>query len=169
MQNAKDTFYTTLQARLAALNPTRMLVLRGIVRPGTLVDENELPTAAPPTDVFRLAWTGLQLDPRANLSLLTLACTITYATAGTVANAGMDRGRALAAMDSELAQALASEPRSVLKQNYAEANAATAPVAMSTYLFWADPIFGAAEVASERLQRTCTVQVCAYQEAGELC
>ena len=45
MQNAKDTFYTTLQSRLAAMNPARTIVVRGVVRPGTLVDENELPTA----------------------------------------------------------------------------------------------------------------------------
>ena len=38
MQNAKDTFYLTLQSRLAALNPSRTVVLRGVVRPATLVD-----------------------------------------------------------------------------------------------------------------------------------
>ena len=43
MQNAKDTFYVTLQSRLAALNPARTIVVRGVVRPGTLVEENELP------------------------------------------------------------------------------------------------------------------------------
>ena len=168
MQNAKDTFYTTLQARLAALNPARTLVLRGLTRPGTLVDENELPTAAPPTDVFRLEWTGLQLDPRARLSLLTLACSITYATDGTAGSSGMDRGRALAAMDAELAQALTTAPQSTPKLNFAAANAATPPATMATRIFWSDPTFSAVTTAAERLQRTATVQVCVYQEAGEL-
>jgi len=48
MQNAKDTFYVMLQSRLAALNPARTIVVRSQVRPGILVDENELPTAAIP-------------------------------------------------------------------------------------------------------------------------
>ncbi len=52
MQNAKDTFYVTLQARLAALNPARTMVLRGVTRPGVQVEENELTTAYDPTDVF---------------------------------------------------------------------------------------------------------------------
>jgi hypothetical protein len=57
MQNAKDTFYVTLQSRLAALNPARTVVVRDVVRPGTLVDENELPSAWVPVDAFRLQWT----------------------------------------------------------------------------------------------------------------
>jgi hypothetical protein len=50
MQNEKDTFYMMLQSRLAALNPARTIVVRGVVRPGTLVDENELPSAWVPVD-----------------------------------------------------------------------------------------------------------------------
>ena len=34
MQNAKDTFYMTLRDRLAAVNPARTMVLRGVTRPG---------------------------------------------------------------------------------------------------------------------------------------
>jgi hypothetical protein len=39
---------------------------------------------------------------------------------------------------------------------------------MGTNIFWADPVFAAAAAAGERLQRTATVRVFAYQEAGEL-
>jgi hypothetical protein len=35
-------------------------------------------------------------------------------------------------------------------------------------VFWADAVFGAASAVGERLERTSTVQVFAYQEAGEL-
>ena len=45
MQNAKDTFYVTLRDRLAAVNPARTMVLRGVTRPGVLVEENELASA----------------------------------------------------------------------------------------------------------------------------
>jgi hypothetical protein len=171
MQNAKDTFYLTLQARLAAINPARTIVLRGLVRPATLVDENELPTASPPTDAFRLAWTKLQVASESPLPLVALECSITYATDGNAANAGsaggsgvMARGRLLAAMDAELAAALAQSPHTVPKMNYA----ATPPAVMATNVFWADPVFGAVTETDARLTRTATVPVFACQEAGEL-
>jgi hypothetical protein len=171
MQNAKDTFYTTLQSRLAALNPSRTIVLRGVVRPATLVDENELPTAAILTNAFRLHWTKLQITAAAPLPWIAMECAIHYTTDGSDANAGsaggggaMARGRALAAMDAELAAALSTGPHAVPKQNYA----ATPPAAMATNIFWADPVFSSATIDGERLARTATVQVFAYQEAGEL-
>jgi hypothetical protein len=168
MQNAKDTFYLTLQSRLAALNPARMIVVRGVLRPGILVDENELPTAWVPVDAFRLDWTALQVDSEGPLPMVTMECSIHYATDGDSANGGMDRGRLLAAMDAELTAALVATPHAVTKMNYSAAGAGVAPVSMGTNVFWADPIFGAATAVGERLERTATVQVLAYQEAGEL-
>jgi hypothetical protein len=166
MQNAKDTFYMTLQSRLAALNPARTLVLRGVSRPGTLVDENELPTAFAPMDAFRLQWTKLQVNTASPLPLpwIGMECTLHYATDGSAGNGGMDRGRALAAMDAELTAALATPPHAVPKMNYASAP----PAEMVTNIFWADPVFGDAAITGERIARTATVQVFSYQEAGEL-
>jgi hypothetical protein len=46
MQNARDTFYVRLRDRLAAVNPARTMVLRGVTRPGVLVEENELASAS---------------------------------------------------------------------------------------------------------------------------
>jgi len=168
MQNAKDTFYVTLQSRLAALNPARTIVVRGVVRPGILVDENELPTAWVPVNAFRLDWTALQVDSQGPLPIATLECSIRYATDGDSGNGGMDRGRLLSAMDAELAAALGATPHTVGKMNYSAAGAGVAPTAMGTSVFWADPVFGAATTVGERLERTATVQVLAYQEAGEL-
>jgi hypothetical protein len=168
MQNAKDTFYTMLQGRLAALNPARIMVVRGLERPGTLVEENELPAAAIAVDAFRLQWTGLQLTSASPLPWVAMECSIEYATDGSPGNGGMDRGRLLAAMDVELAAALATEPHAVAKLNYAAAGPGIAPAAMGTSVFWADPVFAAATATGERLQRTATVRVFAYQEAGEL-
>jgi len=168
MQNAKDTFYAMLQGRLAAINPARTIVVRGLVRPGTLVDENELPTAALATDVFHLRWTGLQVDRTSSLPLAAMECSILYATDGTSGNGGMDRGRLLAAMDAELASALGAAPHSTVKSNYAAAGVGVAPVAMGTDIFWGDPVFGAVGAVGERLQRTVSFPVYAYEEAGEL-
>jgi hypothetical protein len=156
-----------LQGRLAALNPSRTIVLRGAVRPGTLVEENELPTASIQADAFRMRWTELQVNSAATLPLVTMACAIDYCTDGTSGNGGMDRGRLLAGMDSELASALGEEPHTVTKMNYSAAGVDVAPIAMGTNVFWADPVFGAANADDERLARTVTLQVFAYQEAGE--
>jgi hypothetical protein len=168
MQNAKDTFYTTLQSRLTALNPARTIVLRGLVRPGVLVSENELQTASVLVDAFRLAWTGLQMASEGPLPMVTMECSIQYATDGSAGNGGMDRGRLLSAMDAELASALGAEPHTAQKMNYAAPGAGIAPTAMATNVFWADPVFGAATAVAERIERTATVSVFAYQESGEL-
>ena len=100
--------------------------------------------------------------------MATLECSIQYATDGTTGNGGMDRGRLLAGMDAELASALGAEPQTVEKMNYSPAGTGVAATAMGTNIFWADPVFNAATTVGERLQRTATVQVLAYQEAGEL-
>ena len=102
MQNAKDTFYTTLRDRLAMLNPSRTIVLRGAVRPAIVVAENELIGATSPIEAFVLSWTDLAIDCSEPLPLHTMLCDITYSTRGTTEMLGMDRGRVLDAMDREL-------------------------------------------------------------------
>ena len=102
------------------------------------------------------------------LPLVAMECSIQYATDGSSGNGGMDRGRLLAAMDAELASALGAEPHTIPKMNYSAAGDGVAPTAMGTNVFWADPVFSTATAVDERLERTTTVQVFAYQEAGEL-
>ena len=170
MQNARDTFYVTLRDRLAALNPARTMVLRGVTRPGVLVVENELASAYQPVNAFCLSWTGLSVDAQGSLPLVTMVCEIRYATDGDSGNGGMDRGRLLSAMDGELAVALSSTPQNVPKMNYvgAAGGSGVAPAAMATNVFWGDAVFGAVTVNGERLERVATVDVFSYQEAGEL-
>ena len=93
MINAKDTFYLMLRDRLAALNPARTMGLRGVIRPGILVTENELATDAITPDIFRLHWTTLHVEALRPLPLATMTCEIRYATAGSAGNGGMDRGK----------------------------------------------------------------------------
>jgi hypothetical protein len=169
MQDARDTFYVVLRGRLAALNPARTIVVRGQVRPGILVEENELATTMQPTDAFCLRWTAMSVDAFGPMPLVATECEIHYATDGTAGNGGMDRGRLLAAMDGELAAALGAAPQSAIKMNYSRlAAAGAAPVAMGTNIFWSQPKFEAAISTSERLARVAAVQVFSYQEAGEL-
>ena len=170
MQNARDTFYVTLRDRLAAINPARTMVLRGVTRPGVLVEENELASAVEPVNVFCLHWTGLSVDAQGAMPLATMSCEIAYATDGDAGNGGMDRGRLLAGMDAELVAAVSGSPQNALKMNYvgAAGESGLAPVAMGTNVFWEDATFAAVVVNAERLERVATVQVFSYQEAGEL-
>jgi hypothetical protein len=170
MQSARDTFYITLRNRLAAVNPARTMVLRGVTRPGVLVEENELASAYQPVDAFCLRWTGLSVDAKGALPLVTMVCEVRYATDGDSGNGGMDRGRLLSAMDGELVAAVSAAPQNVPKVDYAAAAgvSGTAPVTMATNVFWSDAVFGATVVNGERLERVATVDVFSYQEAGEL-
>ena len=169
MQALKDTFYLMLRDRVAAGNAARVVTVRGISRPGVVVVENELPGASAAgsaiVDAFLLRWTGLDVDTQGSLPLTGMTCTITYATDGMSGNGGMDRGRALTAMDEELSGALAMEPRSVAKV-MAVAGQATVSAADGTNVFWGDVTFGPAVIQNERLGRTATLSVFGYEVFG---
>lgn len=161
MQNAKDTFYITLRSRLATLNPARSMTLRSVVRPGIFVADAESPMAQPLLDAFSLSWTTLAADLQLPATLVQMTCEFQYATAGTQANAGLDRGRSLEEMDSEVLRLL--YPYSAQKVNYAQ----DPPAAMNTMVFWSEPEFGPVVSLRDRLSRTAKVTVFAFQETGE--
>lgn len=168
MQNAKDTFYVTLCTRIAALNPERTVVVRGVTRPGVLVSENELVSAVELPDIFRLEWTALRVDANGALPLAAMRCEIRYCTDGGAMRGGMDRGRLVATMDAELVSALGTRPHSAAKMNYAVTAQGGSPSAMATKIFWGDVVFSDLTTEGERLERVATVEVFSYQEAGEL-
>ena len=168
MQSAKDTFYEVMRVRVAVGNPERTIVLRGVVRPGVMVVENELVSAANVLDCFRLSWGESEIDADGAMPMVAMSCEIEYETAGTALNAGMDRGRMLAAMDGELLAAVKAWPQTALKMNYSGLAFGKAVVAMKTNIWWGDVVLGAVTVEGERLKRLATVQVMSYQEAGEL-
>jgi hypothetical protein len=168
MQNAKDTFYEVLRGRLAAINPERTVVVRGVTRPGLLVEENELTSAFAAVDSFRLRWEEVSVEQDGPLPLVTMQCAIEYETAGMAFNGGMDRGRLLAAMDAELAAALMQVPRLCVKQNYAALAKGGVATAMGTNIWWGPAAFGKTVVKANRVGRMATVDVMSYQEAGEL-
>jgi len=161
MKNAKDTFYVTLRDRLAAVNPARTFVQRGVVRPGIMVVENEMVSAELPVDIFLLRWTNLQVDTLQAMPVATMRCEIQYFTDGKSDNAGMDRGRALTAMDSELMKILT--PQSAMKMNYGTLPA----TAMQSLIFWGDAVFESVVVNAERVGRIARVDATSYEEPGE--
>jgi hypothetical protein len=161
MQNAKDSFYVALRTRLAAVNPQRTILLRNVVRPGILVEEAEAPFAQLPADVFVLRWTGLGVNGDLAATMVAAECEILYSTLGTQSFGGLDRGRALSAMDEELLAML--QPFWTPKMTYT----ATPAVAMLTKVFWDEPVFGASQAVRDRLSRSARVVVYSYQESGE--
>ena len=161
MQNAKDSFYMALRTRLTAINPERIILLRGAVRPGILVEEAEAPLSPLPSDVFVLRWTGFAADMDLASSMAVEQCEIVYQTCGTQSFGGLDRGRALSEMDEELMAML--QPFDTPKLNYS----ATPPAAMLTQVFWDEPAFGPMTVNRDLLGRSTSVLVYSYQEQGE--
>ncbi len=168
LQVAKDTFYKVLRDRVAAANPARTVILRGLIRPGVVVQENELPIAAldgiAPTDAFCLRWTELRIEGHGALPLLTAVCEVRYATDGTAGMAGLDRGRALGAMDAELMAAVGLAPQSAggdLVTEIAGGGASTVTIA-GTRVFWGGPTFKPAAMKNERMERTAEVEVFCY-------
>lgn len=161
MQNAKDSFYAALRARLAALNPGRTILLRGAVRPGILVEEAEAAFGQLPNDVFVLRWLGLDADVDLTSTMAAEECEVIYQTCGTQSFGGLDRGRVLSAMDEELVAML--RPHYTRKMNYTT----QPPVTMLTNIFWDDVAFTPVMVQRDRLGRSAKVLVYSYQEQGE--
>jgi hypothetical protein len=167
-QSAKDTFYSTVRDRIAAGNASRTIVVRGVLRPAVLVVENEAPGASvdgiAPAETFCLRWLDLAIDTHAAGSLIKLGCEVRYASDGSLGAAALDRGRALAAMDAELANALTIFPMNALAFTAAEnpGGGATAQTLTGESIFWSEPVFGPLKTRGERLERAATLEVFAY-------
>ncbi len=167
MQSLKDTFYLMLRDRVAAGNAARTVVIRGVTRPGVIVVENELPGATAAgiavVDAFCLRWTKVFVNTKGALAMTAMQCEIKYATDGSSGVVGMDRGRALTAMDEELSAALGASPRFVPKVA-TRSGQTTAGAGDGTNVFWGDAVFGPAVMQNERMERTATVEVFCYGE-----
>ena len=161
MQNAKDSFYMALRARLETINPQRTVLLRGALRPGILVEEAEAPFSQLPNDVFVLRWVGLGTDLDLDSTMAAGECEIIYQTCGTQSFGGLDRGRLLSEMDEELTAML--QPFRTPKVNYVT----QPPATMLTQVFWDEPAFTPIVVQRDRITRSARVTVYSYQEQGE--
>jgi hypothetical protein len=167
MQNAKDTFYEVLRDRVAAANAGLTVVLRGVLRPAVVVDENENAGAAELRDCFRLRWTSLRVDSQGPAALVAMQCEVRYVTAGSAGGGGLDRGRALASMDAALAAAVGSSPQSAVKKNFAALANGGVVSELGSQIWWSDVVFGVLAEDAAELRRVATVEVWSYQEAGE--
>lgn len=150
-----------MRMRLTAINPQRVVLVRGAMRPGILVEEAEAPFSQIPSDVFVLRWLGLAVDMDLCSTMAAAECEVLYQTCGTQAFGGLDRGRLLSQMDSELIRMLS--PFYAPKSNYAM----TPPGMMLTQIFWDEPTMAPIVVQRDRLSRSARVMVYSYQEQGE--
>jgi hypothetical protein len=135
MQFTKDSFYMALLQRLVSLNPLQTVTLEGTTRPAIIVAENELVISAPPvSDAFYIEWGAAQMVPRqvGDRGLMEMECLISYHTLGTV-QSGVDRGRALAALDMELLSIC--EPPRTSKRDYTRSPS----VDLGTGILWTTP------------------------------
>lgn len=138
MQFTKDSFYMALLQRLVSLNPLQTVMLDGTTRPAIIVAENELVSSAQPvSDAFYIEWGDAQMvaGQVGDRGLMEMECLISYHTFGTV-QSGVDRGRALAALDMELLS-ICKPPRTS-KRDYTQAPSAD----LGTSILWTMPTFG---------------------------
>jgi hypothetical protein len=161
MKKTRDSFYVALRDRLAALNPSRQVLIRGVQRPGVLVEENESFSPTMPDNVFVLRWTKATADEQHALVRTVQTCEIQYQSAGTVEAGGMDRGAMMAAMDGELLAIL--QPSQVQKMDYS----VSPGTAMGTRISWTGPVLGPVVRERERLVRKAEITVVSYEEGGE--
>lgn len=161
MKKARDSFYVALRDRLQALNPTRQVLVRGVWRPGVLVEENESFTAVMPDNVFVLRWTKVQTDDQHAQTLIRQTCEIQYQSAGTAAAGGLDRGSVMAAMDVELVSILL--PMQAQKMDYSVTPAAD----LGSRVFWTQAAFTPVVRERDRLTRKAEVGVMSYEKAGD--
>jgi hypothetical protein len=162
MKKARDSFYVALRDRLRVLNPTRQVLIRGVWRPGVLVEENETFAAIMPDNVFVLRWTKTLADEQHALVRTQQTCEVQYQAAGTTSAGGLDRGTLLTEMDAELLSIL--KPQQIQKTDYT----VTPPVAMGTRVSWNGPVFAPVTRERDRLMRKAEIVIVSYEEAGEL-
>lgn len=166
MQAAKDTFFRTLQSRLAAVNPSRTITVDGVARPAILVAENE--TYPPPKlffNTFYIHWLGapaVRAFRRTTAPRYELVAQIEYFQQGTASlqRPFADRGRLMGQMDRELIE--------ILFPGYTEMLDYTAtppqPLGSSLYWQWTPELRTLAEGDASILRRLAVVNVSFYME-----
>ncbi|MDR3765275.1 MAG: hypothetical protein P4M01_14400 [Acidobacteriota bacterium] len=161
MQTAKDTFLKALATRLATVNATRTVTVDGVTLPAVLAAENE--TAVPPDtllETFVLDWQNAT-EALPGQGLMELSCHVSYATKGTAAMLGTDRGRILTAMDEELMEICV--PQWSAEYDYSQ----TTPAALGRRIFWSTPALGSVKSDGQgALTRQAELTVFCFAEAN---
>jgi hypothetical protein len=153
MQFAKDSFFLALRERLSALNPARTITVKGITRPAIVVAENEVVVPVEPLpDAFYIEWGAATVVERQTglRRLMEMDCVISHHTLG-AADSGVDRGRELSALDTELLSIC--QPTNTAKQDFTQSPS----VDLGTRIVWSEPEFG--EVSGVIAQESSTRRI----------
>ena len=162
MQATKDSFYVTMRDRLAQAYPDRTITVSGITRPAIVVVENDKPSVtARQHDAFYSGWPDAWPVQPAISNLMAIVCSVSYASAGSEQNGGLDRGRAAAELESELL-AICS-PRAVRKSDWTGTDSSD----LGSSIFWTVPTFRAAESSASCVAREPSVTVYFYPEVNQ--
>lgn len=163
MQATKDSFYLTLRDRLAQAYPARTITVDGITRPAIVVVENDKPSVtARQHDAFYVEWGEVHAARPAISTLMAMECAVSYASAGTEQNGGLDRGRVLSELESELLSVCA--PAVTRKNDYTGAN----PVDLGSNVCWSQPAFRATKAAPECVAGEASLTVYFYPEVNQV-
>jgi hypothetical protein len=161
MQATKDTFYLTLRDRLAQSYPARTITVDGGTRPAIVVAENDKPSVtARLRDAFYLEWGEARCVLPAISTLMAITCNISYVSAGTDGNGGVDRGRCAAELETELMGI--SRPAMARKIDYAGSD-----VDLGSTIFWTAPAFRPVKVPPNCIGREASVTVYFYPEVNQ--
>jgi hypothetical protein len=162
MQAAKDSFYLTLRDRLAASYPDRTIAVGAVTRPAIVVVENDQSSVtARQHEAFYVEWGEARPVSPAISTLMAMTCTFSYASAGTEQNGGLDRGRALGGLDSELLGIWS--PTVARKSDYTGAN----PVDLGSNIFWSAPVIRLQKAAPNCVAHEASLTVYFYPEVNQ--
>jgi hypothetical protein len=166
MQHAKDSFFRTLQTRLAVTNPLRTIVVDGVARPAIVVAENQ--PFPPPRLFFQCFYVHWLNAPavrgfaRTALPRYELQAQIEYFVAGTATlqRPFADRGRLISELDAELLAILF--PGVTEKMDWTAQP--PAPLGSSIHWRWAPDFRTVADGDGSILRRIVAVTLSFYPE-----
>ena len=163
MQATKDSFYVALRDRLAQAYPTRTMTAGGVTRTALLAAENDQPSVTTrQRDAFYLTWGEARAVRPAISRLMALTCTLAYTSAGTDANGGLDRGRAIGEMDAEVLGICT--PAMAEKYDYTGAN----PADLGSSIFWSAPVFRTVAAPPNCVAHEASLTVYFYPEVTQV-
>jgi hypothetical protein len=162
MQATKDSFYLTLRDRLAQAYPARTITVDGITRPAIVVVENDKPSVmAQQHDALYLEWGEARAVRPAISTLMAMVCTMSYESAGTEQNGGLDRGRMLCELECELLDVCS--PAATEKNDYTSG----AAMDLGSTIFWTQPTFRPAKTVPECVAGEASITVYSYPEVNQ--
>jgi hypothetical protein len=151
-----------LRDRLAQAYPARTITVDGITRPALVVVENDKPSVTVrQDDAFYLEWGEARTVRPATSPLMAMTCVLSYASAGSAQNGGLDRGRMMGELESELIDICS--PAMTRKFDYTGTN----PVDLGSNVFWTQAASRPVKAEPACVAREAGITVYFYPEVSQ--